>query len=789
MKRRVIFSLLLLAQLVVYGQRRVTVSGYVRDEASGETLIGALVRDTVSGLVTTTNAYGFYSLSLPPEVVGLVYSYVGYLPEKRELKLTAETKIDIGLQPKAVLGAAVVRAERSEASLQSARLGVTELSAEQVGHTPALLGETDVMRTIQLLPGVQTGMNGAAGLYVRGGGGDENLIMLDGVPIYKVDHLFGFFSVFTPEAMKKVTFYKNSFPARYAGRASSVVDVRTKDGNMQHWHGSASLGLLTGRINLEGPLWKDHTSMSFSARTTYIDLLMKPFMSDDDKFGYKFYDLNLKLNHRFSYHDRLFLSLYQGQDRLTSDYTDSYSGSSGYTVNERYGSRMHWGNMLGSLRWNHVFSSRLFSNTTVAYNEYDMTLRSYDNSKYTPWHWDNMSSRYHSLIRDLSAALSFEYHPHPNHRVEFGTQVTAHRFRPESMTLHSDMRDGDAEAEDTTYAINSHRYRGTEAQIYIEDEWKVSRAFSVLPALVGNMFRVEGKSYHSLQPRLSLRWQMNDSWMLKSSYTEMEQYVHLLTSMPIAMPTDLWVPITRRFRPERARQLSVGTTWLPCYGWELSAELYAKRLSTVLEYRDGMSFVGFSGSWQELVSAGTGRSYGLELMARKTWGRTTGWLAYTLSKSDRKFSRESGVNDGRRFPFTYDRRHVVNLLLNHKLDERTDLDLSWMFHSGEAATVATQKILELRPDGGYVRTTDYVPGRNNYRLPCSHTLSVGVNRRKVLKGGVLRTWNVSLYNAYNAMNPTLVYRKTDDQGNIVDDKLTKFTLLPCIPSFTLTYKF
>jgi len=275
---------------------------------------------------------------------------------------------------------------------------------------------------------------------------------------------------------------------------------------------------------------------------------------------------------------------------------------------------------------------------------------------------------------------------------------------------------------------------------------------------------------------------------LKAAYSEMAQYIHLLTSMPIAMPTDLWVPITRNIKPERASQFSLGAYFTGLKGWEMSVEGYYKNLRNVLEYRDGMSFFGFSGSWENLVAVGTGRAAGLELLLRKTSGRTTGWLAYTLAKSTRKFSRESGVNDGHRFPFTFDRRHTLNLVVNHKFSQRLDLDGTWMFHSGEAATLATQKGIVMNPDDGSLKEVYYVPSRNNYRLPCSHTLSLGLNVRKQLKCKAERIWNVSVYNAYNAMNPTLVYRKEDNVGNYRHDKLTKYTLLPCIPSFTLTYK-
>ncbi|MBP3829571.1 MAG: TonB-dependent receptor [Bacteroidaceae bacterium] len=766
--------------------QRVTVCGHITDSLSRETLIGATARVLGSLDGTTSNSFGFYSLTLPAGEVVLSYSYSGYQPTELRLSLKRDTVINVSLRAKDLMREVVVEADRTDAGLYATGMGITDVSVSQIEHTPSLLGETDVIRTLQLLPGVQSGMNGMAGLYVRGGAGDENLIMLDGVPIYKVDHLFGFFSVFTPEAMKKVTFYKSSFPARYNGRLSSIVDVRTRDGDMQNYHGTASIGLLSSRLNFEGPIIKDRTSFSLSARTSYWSWVARPFMPKDSKFGYTFYDLNAKLNHRFSDRDRLYLSFYQGQDRLKSDYEDHWGDYGEYT--ERYGDRMHWGNTLASLRWNHIFTDQLFANATVSTNNYKMRLKSYDNLAEPSGAADNASSKYNSSIHDLTAQIDFDYDPRPQHRIQFGAAYTRHNFRPETSSNQLIQSSAGKVLIDTAYIMPARKIPADEAMVYAEDNWRVTRALHLTPGLAYTLFHVDGTTYSALQPRLSLRWQAAEAWALKAAYSEMAQYIHLLTSMPIAMPTDLWVPITRNIKPERASQFSLGAYFTGLKGWEMSVEGYYKNLRNVLEYRDGMSFFGFSGSWENLVAVGTGRAAGLEFLLRKTSGRTTGWLAYTLAKSTRKFSRDSGVNDGHRFPFTFDRRHTLNLVVNHKFSQRLDLDGTWMFHSGEAATLATQKGIVMNPDDGSLKEVYYVPSRGNYRLPCSHTLSLGLNIRKQLKCKAERTWNISLYNAYNAMNPTLVYRKEDNVGNYRHDKLTKYTLLPCIPSFTLTYK-
>ena len=334
--KKCVLCLAALLCLAASAQKRFTISGYVKDIHSSETLLGATIQDTNSHMGTTTNSYGFYTLTLPAGLVRVSYSYVGYARMQKSFVLDKDTVVNIQLAPSANLPEVVVSSAKDNAGILATGMGVTDIGVSQIEHTPSLLGETDVIRTIQLMPGVQPGSDGGSAFYVRGGNGDENLILLDGTPIYKIDHLFGFFSVFTPEALKKVTFYKSSYPARYNGRLSSVIDVRTKDGDMNHFHGTASLGLLTSRVQLEGPIVKNRTSFNFSARTTYINWVLQPFMKGDEKFGYQFYDLHFKLNHRFSHTDRLYLSVYRGHDMLKEDYKDRYSSSS-FEINSAYG--------------------------------------------------------------------------------------------------------------------------------------------------------------------------------------------------------------------------------------------------------------------------------------------------------------------------------------------------------------------------------------------------------------------------------------------------------------------
>ena len=493
----------------------------------------------------------------------------------------------------------------------------------QIKNTPSILGEADVMKAIQLMPGVQAGVDGSAGLYIRGGSPDQNLILLDGTPVYNVDHMFGFFSVFTPEAIKKVTLFKSSFPARFGGRLSSVIDVRTNDGDMKKYHGTLSIGLLTSKINLEGPIVKDKTSFNISARRSYADLIAKPFMPDDEKYSYYFYDINAKINHKFSDRSRLYLSAYNGKDHFAADYDSN--------TDYKDGSKMNWGNTIISARWNYIFNNRLFSNTTVSYNNYLFDINAYTSNQYALGNDETFTNRYssdyRSGINDWNYQIDFDYNPSPVHHVKFGAGYIYHRFRPEVMTSKISDRTDDQTYRDTTYHnMNNSRIYAHEVSAYAEDNLKISSRLRLNLGLHFSLFHVQKQSYFSLQPRISARYQLTDDITLKASYTKMSQYVHLLSSMPIAMPTDLWVPVTKEIKPMQSHQYSLGGYYTGIKGWEFSVEGYYKDMRNVLEYKDGVSFFGSSTGWENKVEMGKGRSVGIELMAQKTLGKTTGWL-------------------------------------------------------------------------------------------------------------------------------------------------------------------
>lgn len=800
--------------------RKFTISGYVTDGTSSETLIGANIFESRRSTGTATNPFGFYTLTLPEGETELSFSYLGYESRHSHFELTKDTLLNIRLNSNNQLAEVVVLSDKREAGIESTAMGAHEIPMAQIKNTPSILGEADLLKTIQLMPGVQAGMEGFAGMYVRGGGPDQNLVLLDGIPVYNADHLLGVFSIFTPEAVKNTTLFKSSFPARYGGRLSSIVDVRTNDGDMHRYHGTLSIGLLTDKLHLEGPIWKGRTSFSLSARAIptvfFKNLIVDKDADYADKYNYYFYDINAKVNHKFSDRSRVFLGFYNGKDHyhFESSSTNTYINSPSNKNGNRDKSNLNWGNTIGYARWNYVFNNRLFSNTTVSYNRYRMSLN--QDMEDTDIYQDKIYNRYKyfsefvSGIRDWSLRMDFDYTPMPQHHIKFGAEYIHHTFLPGVSTSKMQDIEQGAIQEDTVYNTSSSReMHGQEVSLYAEDNFNLNSRLSVNAGVRASLFHTQGKSYFSVQPRLSARYDIGRGFSAKASYTRMAQYVHLLSSTPFSMPTDLWVPITKNIRPMHANQYSLGGYYTGLAGWEFSIEGYYKKMNNILEYQDGVTFFGTSTNWEEKVDMGEGRSMGLEVMAQKTLGKTTGWIAYTLSKTDHRF-KDGSINQGKWFPYKYDRRHSISLSLNHKFSERIDVGASWIFNTGGCITVPERQTIIIKPDGS-VEETGYISQRNNYRLPVNHRLNLGINFNKKTKHG-MRTWNISIYNAYNAMNPNLVYSERKEnreyiyndyyegnyQGNggrptaaktTEKTVIKKLTILPCIPSITYTYRF
>ena len=704
------------------------------------------------------------------------------------------------LETNTTLDEVVVEGTRATVSARNPQMSVVELPVQQIKSIPTLFGEADVLKAIQLLPGVQNGSEGSAGMYVRGGGPDENLLLLDGVPVYNVNHMLGFFSVFNPDALKNVTLYKGSFPAHFGGRLSSVVDIRMKEGDMQKYHGNASIGLISSKFNFEGPIVKDKLSFNLSYRRTYGDLLIKPALwiaswstPEISKLsvGYYFYDFNAKLNWKISDKDRLYLSFYTGDDAIYFGVKnkDFMSDSTQYT--HRIKLNWKWGNKVAALRWNHVVSQKLFMDASVNYTQYrhNLGMNLTEEDTYLP---TNTVSKnvfdmvYKSGINDLTAKVDFDYTPLPNHEIRFGGNYTYHIFRPEVQSIQ--MSESQQSLVDTV--TGSPNVYAHETALYAEDNMTFGDIFRMNLGVHYSTFTVEGKTYQSVQPRVSTSLMLASNLSLKAGYAYMTQYVHLLSNSSLSLPTDLWVPVTAKIVPMNAHQWSVGAFYELPRLFDISVEGYYKTMDNLLEYKDGASFFGSSERWDEKVCMGKGWAYGVELLVQRSFGKTTGWIGYTWAHSKRQFDREGQIiNNGKVFPAKYDRRHDISVTVQHKFSDSFDLSGTWVFSSGNCGTLGTQVYEGLPNDWGEFQHINALE-RNNFRMGNYHRLDLGANLHFPLNPGLL-TLNFSVYNVYNHNNPFLVYTDYvyDESTQQAEKKLMQVSIFPIIPSFSLSYKF
>ncbi len=779
--------LLLVISVTAFGQH--TISGYVQDGATGEPLIGATVYDTLSQKGTTTNVYGFYSITLKTDAVVLQYSFVGFQSQVRELELVENQKISIELLEISELQELIVNASERNKIEDNTQMSSHDISMDKVNSLPALLGEKDVMKTIQLLPGVQSGSEGTSGVYVRGGGPDQNLILLDGVPVYNASHLFGFFSVFNADAINSVQLTKGGFPAHYGGRLSSVIDIRMKEGNMKKFHGEGSIGLIAAKLLLEGPIIKDKTSFAISARRTYIDLLARPLINSANdgqgNAGYFFYDLNAKLNHKFSDRSRLYASGYFGNDKFYVKSKDKYiDAGTTYENNEDAG--LNWGNAIAALRWNYQLTPKLFSNTTITYSKYKFKVgfaAEEIRTNNTGTVKDEYSFAYLSGIQDYAAKIDFDYTPHPDHFIKFGGGYTMHTYTP---GVNQYKQDASGFVIDTTFGsdiISAGEFWG-----YVEDDFKISTRLKVNLGLHFAGFVVNNTTYTSLQPRIAARYMLNENSSLKASYSKMTQYLHLLSNSGIGLPTDLWVPPTDNVKPLDAHQVALGYAQTLAKKYQISVEGYYKTMSNLIEYKDGATFFGNDQSWEDKVEVGKGWSYGAEFMIEKKVGKATGWIGYTLSWSNRQFDN---LNFGKPFPYRYDRRNDIGVAFTYEFTESIDIGVVWIYGTGNAFTLGTERYLALDPSSlnanifGGGAEIEHIESRNNYRAPSYHRLDTGINFHKKKKWGE-RTISLGVYNMYNRQNPFYLYFTQDDGGN---KRLAQASIFPLIPSFTYSFKF
>lgn len=785
MKLRLLIFLLIVGFTSVNAQNKYTISGYIKDSLNGESLIGATLAVQGQSKGISSNLYGFYSITLDEGKYVLLCSFIGYRYKALAIDLRADTKINFEMIPKAYLAQeVVVSTKKRDANVRSAQMGQFTLPMEQIKSIPAFLGEVDLLKTIQFLPGVRNAGEGSAGIYVRGGGPDQNLILLDDAPVYNSGHLFGFFSIFNADAIKNVTLIKGGMPAQYGGRLSSVLDVSMKEGNNQKFQVDGGLGVIASRLSIQGPIIKNKSSFIVSGRRTYIDALTKPFIKSTSQFkgsGYYFYDLNAKVNYIFSDKDRLYLSGYFGRDVF--DFTN---GKQSLKIN------IPWGNATGTLRWNHVFNKKLFGNTTAVYNDYNFSFNAVQN---------DFEIKLASGIRDISLKQDFDLYPYTGHKLKFGGIYTFHKFVPSLISGRQDS---------TVFTPNNAQVKyGHEAAIYLQDDWEVNDKLKLNAGLRYSWFQQVGpykiyesdvngnrldstvfgkgkavKTYGGLEPRLTVRYALNDVTSVKGSVTRNLQYIHLVSNAGTTLPTDIWVPSTYKVKPQ--------ISWLYALGlfknfednmYETSVELYYKKMQNQIEYKEGYTPSGLDDTENSFVF-GKGWSYGAEFYFNKSRGRLTGWIGYTLSWTWRQFP---DLNFGDKYPAKYDRRNDMSVVAMYALNKKWKLSASFVYGTGNAATLPQRFYIV-----GGVLTQEY-SRINEYRLPSYHRFDVSAiltpkkNERRRWKS----EWVFSIYNAYNRKNPYFIY--FDQTGSPFNGTLEiqakQVSLFPVIPAITWNVKF
>lgn len=758
-------------------QAKYTVNGYIKDASSGETLIGAnifLENDPAVG--TVSNTYGFYSITLPAGKYRLIFSYLGYQLTVREVDLLQNIDLNVDLSPGIEMQEIVIEAksEEEDDNVESTSMGRVNLPVEQIKIIPALLGEVDILKAIQLLPGVSSAGEGSAGFYVRGGGADQNLVLLDEAVVYNSGHLLGFFSVFNADAIKNTVLIKGGIPAVYGGRLSSVLDIQMKEGNNKQFAAEGGIGLISSRLTLEGAIVEGKSSFLISGRRTYGFDLAQPFIAKTDFAGtnYFFYDFNTKFNYQFSQKDRIYLSGYFGRDVLNFQQQD-----------RDFIFRLPYGNGTATLRWNHLFNERLFFNLSAIYNDYQFKA-GFDQEEF---HFDIYSG-----VRDVGLKLDFDYFPSNNHQIKTGVHGTHHRLTPNIVTGSA----GDTEFESTAKPKYANEYA-----IYLQDDWKIASWLRINIGLRGTLFQQTGpynskisgdtfgsgeivKTYSSLEPRLFITTTLNPNASIKAGITSTTQYLHLVSNSSSTLPADVWVPSSELVRPQRGWQYAAGYFQnLNNNMYETSLEVYYKDLKDQIDYRE--SFVDNSvDQVEEEFVFGKGRAYGLELFFRKTKGQLNGWIGYTLSRTERSFP---DIENGRTYPATYDRTHDLTLVANYNINKKLTAGGVFIFATGRTYTPLERLYLI---DGEL--QTDYGP-RNSRRLEPYHRMDLSLtwtpnpDSQKKFKSH----WVFSVYNVYNRKNTFFTYTDfdTDLQSGTASAKAYKVSIFPILPSITWNFSF
>ncbi len=772
----VIIAVLVFFPNLISAQETATISGYVLDKNTGEQLPGATVYLTLQNKGTVSNNFGFYSITILKGDVKIISRFVGFEVMVSSFNLSQDTIIDIQLKSNNKINEVEVKATPAEDFLFSSAMGIYRLSAKQVESIPAVLGEPDLLKAIQLLPGVSFANEGQTGFSVRGGNPDQTLVQLDGVPVYNVNHLWGFMSAFNNDAISETKLYKGNLPARFGGRLSSVLDVSMKEGNMKKRTGTFSLSPIAGRYTLEGPIVKDKASFMVSARKTWADLLLlatqKLEGASEQVLTYGFWDINAKANWNINRNNRIYLSFYSGRDAFSME-----DGGGYYSDYVKFG--YNWQNLTGVLRWNHIFSPILFANFS-AYNsrfkqEY---INKFDKKG------DEVYKGYNNL-NDFTVKGDFDWFAVSNTKFMFGYQFSMQKFSPEIISYKSDSH---------SFILNKDVFtQNIISEVYFEGDINISEKLKGNFGLRGGIMSTNNKTYASLRPRALLRYLFSETVSAKVSYSRMVQYLHQLQNTTLGIPTELWVSSTNKISPGNSDLFSVGVFFKPNLTYKFSSEIYYSLLNNVIRYKDGTMALKEQGdNWEDFVAIGKGKSYGLELMAEKTSGKLTGWIAYTLSKSTRQFDE---INFGKTFPYAYDRRHQLNINANLFIKEknkkgkiiRSEISGNFNYASGNYITLALQEYqgiaLPLMEGSRYgeewFAKRSLLNQVNNYQMPAFHNLNLSyrIERQNIDKTII---WNFSIYNVYNRYNPWYYYKK----GN----KLKQITMFPIIPSVSFTYK-
>lgn len=789
-----IFLFVALLPFSLFAQQRRTVSGYVTDAQTGEKLYAATIFEQNSQAGTTSNRFGFFSISLPEGLVQLKISFVGYTSQDRTISLAADTVLKIALKSDNKLDEVVVKG--TSASLASSnRLGQVKLSAKALAKLPSLMGEKDVMKSITILPGVQQGSEGSAGIFVRGGSPDQNLILLDDVPLYNVSHLFGFVSVFTPEAINSIDFYKGGFPARYGGRLSSVVDLRMKDGNKYKHETSINFGLISSQFTTEGPIKKGESSYFFSVRRTLLDLIFKGVakvaqrnMEEQAIPSYGFHDINGKVNFKLNESNRLYWSFYSGKDNLSFEYSDHMKSTQKEETQKTSGS-MHWGNVMTALKLNSQLNSKLFLNTTLSgslFNYGDLFKGSTETIVGSDVSKDNFRLEYQSQIRSIGLKTDFDVYGNSNLPFQIGLFVSANHYLPGKQQV--------ARNEETD-EHSSKEIFSLDYGVYLDKKFNLGDQFSLTTGLRNAFYSIRNeKNYFKVEPRLGLAFTPNENTSYMGTYAVMTQPIHLLSNGNVGLPTDIWVPSTRLIQPETSDIFSIGVKDAIRPDLKLSVEAYYKRLNHVMSFTEGDGILDVDQNWEQKVTSGKGRAWGMETELRYSTSRLESWIGYTLAWNERKFE---DINKNRWFPYQYDRRHKLDLGIIMQLGNNWSGSATWTYQSGAPATYSgldysgfPNNLSDESIDFFTGKTINadriqYYPSINGVRLPAYHRLDIGFTKEWE-SYGKKKALSLSIYNVYSRQNPYFVFAKTKPDGST---GLKQFSLFPIIPSISYRISF